>query len=165
MENIIYEAGYLITYALSELDIQKEINPIYFHIDLEYKRKTKEIKGIDLSESIPKAIKKLEKNLKKTLSNLVIFPAEVESELGVKEPAVVAIIYDNSNNKKVTISIPYNLGKDKISIKEYEIIDVENIKDEELMHLETIFNKGLLAFEQGSYIWQECFEGKSKKTT
>jgi len=56
MENIIYEAGYLTTYALNELNIVKTINPIYFHIDSNKKRSTKEIRGNSLSETIPKAI-------------------------------------------------------------------------------------------------------------
>jgi hypothetical protein len=163
MENIIYEAGYLMTYALSELDAQKEVNPIYFHIDLEYQRKTKEIRGNSLSETIPKAIKKLQKNAKKTLSNLIIIPAELENSFGKRESAIVAMIFDNINEKSLTITIPYSFEDDKLTIKEYEVIDSDNLDRKEFIYLEAIFNRGLLNFEQGSYIWKERFRGKKSK--
>jgi len=162
MENIIYEAGYLMTYALSELNTQKEVNPIYFQIDSNYQRKTKEIRGLSLNDSIPKAVKKLEKNRSKTLFNLIIFPADIDTTNGERESTLIAMIYDNKNSKNLTISIPYSLQNQKIEIREYEIIDALNIDDNELIYLESIFNKGLLNFKQGSYIWQECFVGSKK---
>jgi len=160
MENIIYEAGYLMTYALSELDSQKEVNPIYFHIDLDYERKTKEIRGNSLSETIPKAIKKLQKNVKKTLSNLIIIPAELENSYGERESSLIGMIFDNLNEKSLTISIPYNFENDKLFIKEYEVIDSDNLDRKEFLYLEAIFNRGLLNFEQGQYIWKDRFKGK-----
>jgi hypothetical protein len=156
MENIVYEAGYLITYALCELDTQKEVNPIYFHIDLEYNRKTKEIRGNSLSDTIPKAIKKLQKNAKKTICNMIIFPAELENQSNKRETALVSMIFDNINEKSLTIIVPYSLNGHIIT-REYEVIDSDNIHRDEFLYLESIFNKGLLNFEQGRYIWNRSF--------
>jgi len=164
MENIIYEAGYLITYTLTELDTEKKVNPIYFHIDLDYKRKTKEIRGNSLSDTIPKAIKKLQKNAKKTLCNLIIIPAEIDSDNGDRESALVAMIFDNINEKSLTITVPYKFSDDKLKIKEYEVIDSDNMETNEFLYLETIFNRGLLNFEQGSYLWKERFIGQKKES-
>ena len=163
MKNIIYETGYLISYALNELDAQKEVNPIYFHIDLEYKRKTKEIRGNSLSESIPKAIKKLQKNAKKTLSNLIIIPAELENRFAERESALVAMIFDNLNEKSLTITVPYNFESDRLTIQEYEVIDSDNLEQNEFLYLESIFNRGLLNFEEGSYLWKNRLKGKKNQ--
>jgi len=165
MENIIYEAGYLITYALSELDVEKEVSPIYFHIDLDYKRKTKEIRGNSLSETIPKAIKKLQKNAKDTLSNLIIIPAELEDSNKQRYSALVAMVFDNINEKSLTITVPYHFEDGKIEVDEYRVIDSDNLERKEFLYLEAIFNRGLLNFDQGSYIWKERFKGKKHKNT
>jgi hypothetical protein len=160
MENIIYEAGYLITYALSELDVEKEVNPIYFHIDLDCKRKTQEIRGNSLSETIPKAIKKLQKNAKKTLSNLIIIPAELEDSDRQRYSALVAMIFDNLNEKNLTVIVPYNFKNDKLEVDAYQVIDSDNLDDKEFLYLEVVFNRGLLNFKPGAYIWKERFIGK-----
>jgi len=165
MENIIYEAGYLITYALSELDVEKEVNPIYFHIDLDYKRKTKEIRGNSLSETIPKAIKKLQKHAKNTISNLIIIPAELEDHDGKRYSALVAMVFDNINEKSLTITVPYRFKDSKIEVDEYRVIDSDNLERKEFLYLEVIFNRGLLNFEQGAYIWKERFVGKKQQNS
>ena len=128
MENIIYEAGYLATYILNELQIQNRAYPIYFHIDLEDNKKTKEFNSGSLKDDILEAINILDANTKNTKSNLIIIPAEVTNNQSDRENAIVAIVFDNIYKKSITISIPFRVKNNKLYVRCYEILDNNNIK-------------------------------------
>jgi len=63
------------------------------------------------------------------------------------------MVYENINNKNLTIAVPYSFKNEKLEIQNYEVLDFDNLSKMELAILEQIYNRGLLDFEDGKEIW------------
>ncbi len=156
MEDIIYEAGFLLTYALDKLNRSKIINPIYGAIKRDNSRFLKEIKDISLENSIPKAINMFESPKDDIKSAAVLFPAELEDENG-RYSVIIVMIMDYDTNYYITIAQPYYFEDGQISLRNYELLDYHEFLAEKLPKLEEEFMQGAFNYDEAEYLWQERF--------
>ena len=156
MRDLIYEAGYLITYLFCELDKIKRVDPILCKFDFHNHKTTKEFRG-PLEESIPKLLDAYEESERDSAKVIAIFPAEIKDENKEKYNALVLIAKDFLTEQRLVLIFPYEFHKEKLYISTYEVIESINIEEEELEKLNINFLKGALNFKECLYLWQERF--------
>lgn len=157
MEDIIYEAGFLLTYALDKLDKNRILNPIYGAIKKDGSKILKEIKDISLENSIPKAMHLFENPTDDIASAVILFPAELEDERGNRYSVIVVMIMDYISSFYITISQPYSFEDGKISLRNYELLDYHEFLTTKLPKLEEEFMQGAFNYDEAEYLWQERF--------
>jgi hypothetical protein len=155
MKELIYEAGYLITYLLCELDKIKEIDPILCKFDFKNNKTTKEFRGI-IDDSIPKILEAYEDSEKDSAKAIAIFPAEIVED-GKRFSSLILMAKNFITEQKLVVFFPYEFNNDKVYVSSYEVIESINLDVEELKNLNLYFLKGALSFQNGIYIWQERF--------
>lgn len=110
MEKIIYEAGFLLTYALDKLSKTKVLHPIYGAIKEDGTKVLKEIKDISLENSIPKVINLFTLPEDYISCATAIFPAELEDENKKRYSVVVVMAMNYETRNFIRIAQPYNLS-------------------------------------------------------
>jgi len=157
MEEIIYDAGFLLTMALDNLDKNKFTHPIYGAIKEDGAKIFKEIKEVSLELSIPKAVSMFEKNQQNAKQGVLIYPAELEDEDKKRVQVIIVYIQNYTNNEYMILSQPYSFKNGKISPTNYELLDYYDFLEDRLEELEEIFVSGAFGYDNFEYIWEERF--------
>ncbi len=157
MNKIIYEAGFLLTYALDKLDNQKFVNPMYGAILPDESKVLKEIKDLSLETSIPKAISLMENNKVKAESSTVIYPAELEDDYGDRYSVLIVQIEKHNSLDFMTIAQPYSFKNGSIEISNYELLDFFELLEDDLPALEKRFIEGAYNYDDAQNIWEDKF--------
>ncbi len=157
MKKIIYEAGFLLTYALDKLDNQKFVNPIYGAILPDGSKILKEIKDLSLETSIPKVISLMENNDAGAESSTVIYPAELEDSNANRYSVLIIHIERHDSLDFMTIAQPYSFKYGSIEIKNYELLDYFELLEDDLPDLEKCFVEGAYNYDDAENIWEDKF--------
>ena len=157
MEEIVYDAGFLLTMVLDNLDRNKFIHPSYGVIKQDGSKDYKEIKEISLEISIPKVVSMFEKNVYDAKQGVMLYPAEIEDEQGKRVQVVIVSIQDYTSNDYMLISQPYSFENGKIVTTNYELLDYYDLLEDRLEELEDKFVNGAFACDNYEYIWEERF--------
>lgn len=157
MKKIVYEAGFLLTYALDKLDKLKFVNPIYGAIKPDNSKILKEIKEISLELSIPKAISLMENNTENAESSVVIYPAELEDSNSNRYNVLIIHIEKHNSLNFMTIAQPYNFKDGAIELTNYELLDYFELLEDELKELEEEFIQGAYNYDNAENIWEDKF--------
>ena len=160
MDKIVYEAGFLLTYALDKLDKFKFVNPIYGAILNDGSKEIKEIKEISLEFSIPKAISLVEDNRESAQSSVVIYPAELENICGDRYSVLIVQIEKHNSLEFMTIAQPYSFKDGSIELTNYELLDYFELLEDDLKELEEEFIQGAYNYDNPEYIWEDKFVAK-----
>ena len=157
MNKIVYEAGFLLTYALDKLDKFKFVNPIYGVILQNGSKELKEIKEATLELSIPKAISLMENNEINAKSSVIVYPAELENSSGVRYSVLIVQIEKHNSLEFMTIAQPYIFKDDSIELTNYELLDYFELLEDDLKELEEEFIQGAYNYDDVGYIWEDKF--------
>ena len=157
MNKIVYEAGFLLTYALDKLDKLKFVNPIYGAILKDGSKEFKEIKEISLEQSIPKAISLMEKNEIDAEYSTVIYPAELEDSNSNRYTVLIIHIEQHNSLNFMTIAQPYKFENGSIVLTNYELLDYFELLEDDLQELEEEFIQGAYNYDEAETIWENKF--------
>ncbi len=157
MNKIIYEAGFLLTYALDKLDNQKFVNPMYGAILPDESKVLKEIKDLSLETSIPKAVSLMENNEVGAESSTIIYPAELEDDYGKRYSVLIVQIEKHNSLDFMTIAQPYSFINGSIEIRNYELLDFFELLEDDLPLLEKRFIEGAYNYDDAENIWEAKF--------
>ena len=154
MEKIVSIAGFMLTKAIDNLDLNKFLAPMYIGYNNAKKEIKKELKGLPLEESIPKVISMFEENRQNVDSSAILFPAEVGNiDISDRESIIIVMAQDYIANEYITISLPYTFNNNKIKVSKYELIDFSPFIIDKLPRLEKSFVDGLLSYGDANLIW------------
>ena len=159
MDKIVYEAGFLLTYALDKLDKQRVMNPIYGAILPDDSKTLKEIRDISLELSIPKVISLMEDNKELAKSSAIVYPAELENSSGNRYSVLIIQIEKHNSLDFMTIAQPYSFKNGSIELTNYELLDYFELLEDRLEELEKEFIQGAYNYDDAEYIWEERFVG------
>ncbi len=157
MDKIVYEAGFLLTYALDKLDKQKFVNPIYGAILPDDSKILKEVKEISLELSIPKVISLMENNNEEAESSAIVYPAELMSSNGDRYSVLIIQIEKHNSLDFMTIAQPYSFKNGSIELTNYELLDYFELLEDRLEELEKEFIQGAYNYDDAEYIWEDKF--------
>jgi len=157
MDKIVYEAGFLLTYALDKLDKFKFVNPIYGAILNNGSKELKELKELSLEKSIPKAISLMENNAYDAQSSAVIYPAELEDSSGSRYSVLIIHIEEHNSLNFMTIAQPYCFKNGSIEVTNYELLDYFELLEDNLKELEEKFVQGAYNYDDAERIWEDKF--------
>ena len=157
MDKIVYEAGFLLTYALDKLDKFKFVNPIYGAILNDGSKELKEIREISLELSIPKAIALMENNKDNAKSSVVIYPAELEDSNSNRYSVLIVQIEKHGSLDFMTIAQPYCFKNGSIELTNYELLDYFELLEDDLKELEEEFIQGAYNYDDAQNIWEGKF--------
>jgi len=157
MLKTIHDAGYLLTHSLDILSIKHTLNPIYGCINQDGSKLVKEIQELSLEQSIPKALDIFEKNVENAQSAVLIYPAELEDDLGKRYSTFIVMAQKYDSNEYIILSQPYQLDDSKLCIKKYELLDYYDFLEDDLEELEREFVNGAFEHDNAQFIWVDCF--------
>ena len=157
MNKIVYEAGFLLTYALDKLDKFKFVNPIYGTILTDGSKELKEIKEISLELSIPRAISLIEENTNNANSSVIIYPAELEDSNSDRYSVLIIQIEKHNSLEFMTIAQPYSFKDGSIELTNYELLDYFELLEDDLEELEEVFIQGAYYYDEAESIWEDKF--------
>ena len=154
MKDIIYEVGFLITYALEKLDKSQIFNPIYFAIKEDNIKIKEEIKDISLENSVNKVLDLLSFNEIEAKCASAIFPAELEDENKQRYSVIVAMVSNYLDGEYLTLAQPYKLENNELKILKYETLDYCPTIENRLSELEQYFLAGIKSYDSTLSFWE-----------
>jgi len=157
MNEIMYEAGFLLSYTLDKLDNYKFVNPIYAVILEDGSKEFKEIKELSLEYSIPKAVSMYEENSINAKSATIIFPAELLDDNSNRYSVLIINIQKYNSLDYITIALPYSFVNGFLQFTNYELLDYFELLEDDLTNLEKSFIQGAYSYDNAENIWENKF--------
>lgn len=145
MENIVSQAGFLMSYALDTLRNEQILHPFYESIFMDCKKSIREFREGSFEQSIPKAIDAYRENILGAKYGIVVYPAEIEKQ-GKRAPLIVAMLKDYENQKHITIAQYYTKKGQKPEATQYEVLDASDFLADRLPALEKYYLQGALSY-------------------
>ncbi len=141
MESIVTEAGYLLSYALEKLNINKSLHPFLTTFDNYNHKRQESFQDISYEVSIPKIVSSFESNNHSADAAIAIYPAEIE-EKGERKPLLIVMLKNYKNNQFLTIGQHYEIREGFYIPTLYELLDYSYSLADELRDLERAFCNG-----------------------